>query len=57
MTWADGASYSGLFSYNEPTKNGIFKFINGDSYQGSWSSNVIHGIGKYIHTSGTVYNG
>ena len=57
MTWTYGASYNGLFSYNEPTKNGVFKFINGDSYQGSWSSNVMNGLGKYIHTTGTVYNG
>ncbi len=36
---------------------GMFKFENGDQYEGYWKNNLFHGEGKYSYTNGDTYEG
>ncbi|CAK91581.1 unnamed protein product (macronuclear) [Paramecium tetraurelia] len=36
---------------------GVYKFANGNRYEGEWHSNQKHGTGKYFYSSGELYIG
>jgi hypothetical protein len=57
MCWPDGTVYTGLWGHGEPTSKGTFTYPNKDRYEGSWSSNLMNGFGKFTHEGGTVYTG
>jgi len=39
------------------TGAGVFKFANGDQYDGQWLNGKPHGMGKYIFANGDKYTG
>eukprot|EP00353_Schmidingerella_taraikaensis_P000797 CAMPEP_0185591422 /NCGR_PEP_ID=MMETSP0434-20130131/64495_1 /TAXON_ID=626734 ORGANISM="Favella taraikaensis, Strain Fe Narragansett Bay" /NCGR_SAMPLE_ID=MMETSP0434 /ASSEMBLY_ACC=CAM_ASM_000379 /LENGTH=96 /DNA_ID=CAMNT_0028216417 /DNA_START=209 /DNA_END=496 /DNA_ORIENTATION=- len=47
MTWPDGASYSGIWSFGQASKYGKFTFKNGDIYEGCWSASKMSGYGVF----------
>ena len=36
---------------------GVYKFANGNRYEGEWLFNQKHGTGKYYYNSGELYIG
>lgn len=36
---------------------GVYKFANGNRYEGEWYNNEKHGTGKYYYSSGEFYTG
>ena len=37
--------------------SGIFKFINGNKYNGKWIQNKMNGLGEMNYSNGDNYNG
>ena len=50
------------YMYDDETKKtaneyGIYRFANGDVYEGGWKDGKKYGIGKYTWVSGAIYKG
>jgi hypothetical protein len=54
----DGSTYDGLWTNGKMEgKNGIFRFTNGDTYQGDFVNEQFHGKGVYTDKNGDIYEG
>ena len=36
---------------------GIYRWVNGDVYDGEWNMNMMHGDGKFFYQNGQSYEG
>jgi len=52
----NGNSYEGEFADGKMTK-GIYRFANGDSYDGKWKDDLMNGRGIYNYSNRDVYYG
>lgn len=58
MNWPSGLKYIG--NYRRDRRDGVvgkLLFLNGDSYDGEWVDELMHGKGTYKTTDGRVYRG
>eukprot|EP00934_Nitzschia_sp_Nitz4_P002124 Nitzschia sp. Nitz4//scaffold341_size29662//15258//16685//NITZ4_008039-RA/size29662-processed-gene-0.27-mRNA-1//-1//CDS//3329548549//2124//frame0 len=58
LIFADGSYYEGLLENNKRSGFGLYKFKNGDQYEGQWKNDLMHGRGKMEwNLDGAWYNG
>ena len=50
-------SILGEMKNNMKHGRGVYKFANGNRYEGEWQNNAKHGTGKYFYSSGELYIG
>lgn len=52
QTWPDGNKYEGFYIADQPNREGVFYFQNGDYYKGNFQDGKFHGQGEYVGKDG-----
>lgn len=54
---SDGSVYNGECKNRMRNGQGVYTWVSGNRYEGTWLAGKRHGKGKLIHASGAVYDG
>ena len=48
---------SGIYPFRKKNGKGIFKYSNGNVYEGEFKDDIFHGYGTYTYSDGRTYTG
>jgi hypothetical protein len=58
IVYANGDKYTGVLNQSGQREGtGVYRFANGDRYEGQWWADKKHGHGFFFYVNGEVYKG